>query len=1306
MVIRVTNLGRQSVFSARTPVSYMLTSNYNTVDEGSSFTITLETTALTDGTFVPYVITGISSSDISDEPLSGSFVVYNNRAELIINVSNDSLLEGETFQVSLENGQASTTVYINDIFLEPIPTYSFQGNVSSVNEGTLMTVTLTTENVPDNTLVAYNMTGITVDDITGAALTGYFTVLNNTSEINFTIAEDFTTEGSENLLITLDGNLASFEISISDTSTTPVGKVMTRSTSSVNEGQTFNITLTVTGLEVDPTGLQYPYTIYGTGITTGDIELVPMTGNFTLNSSGISVLSFTTTEDNTFESNETFRIELDDYPTVFTSVTIIDTSKPPQTFTLSSTVDGNPVTTVNEGQVLTITLTTENVSNQNITYTITGVTTADIGGVSLTGSFSLVSGVATKTFNITADNLTEGSETFTLTLNAYQESISVTLSDTSQNKINYNSQTITSYSTNYEATTKVAWGGDKFVTATTGAAFISYDGVNWHRQATTASLTHAGSDIAYVSAGTPYFVAVGTGSAISTSPDGITWTVRVAYNSGLNNLTQVASKGSTAVAVGLNGVLRYTTNMTTWTVGSSGVTSNITGIAANGTVFVFVTAGGVIRTSTDGISWITRTSGVTADLSGVAWNGTYFVAVGANGTMTVSSTGTTWTAVTTGITNNFSRIFVANGLLYSVVSSPASKFYRLAAASNPTTFANWVIYYTSSGDALYDGAYSSTLNTYVLKSVSRLWGGSTASGRAHIDAPLSGDMKSNTGIPYRLTSRIVDQWVEAGSSIYPSRTNLMYLTDTTTTYYGINFANTDMVVGSGGRIATGSSMSNLTLQTSGTTTNLFSAASISLSVYVVGGDSGLIRHSTDSGASWVTRTSNVTGRINNIVWNGSIAVAATNLGEITTSTNGSTWTARTSGTTTDIVFLKWFPSHNLFIYGTATGRIATSPDGITWTTRLTASGEVNSIVYDSDSGYLVAIKGVTTYSSLNGTSWSSMSVYGLNGTSPSSVRSGISLSKGGIVIDDGIYTSYARVSSDLTLSVDNYTAYIPVIKDLMHYNSYIYAVTSGGSVIRYNTSGKATYSKYISSSELYSISRSTTTTIVTTSQGTVVSSTIDDTAWTSRTTPYTSNESIRGSVWSGSLSLFVVVGDSGKIATSTAEGITWTQRTSGVTKTLNSVCVKGTGFCAVGRNGTILTSENGTTWVNRSLSGTLKSFNSVAYGENGVLVAVGDGIIASSTDDGATWQVVSSTSRVLRKIIYSNEGDNKKFVVLGSSTLDSITSVSYIYSFPSTGTGSISNLSTFTGSLYAISVIPNLQAAFAGDGSYLLISTI
>lgn len=98
-------------------------------------------------------------------------------------------------------------------------------------------------------------------------------------------------------------------------------------------------------------------------------------------------------------------------------------------------------TTVDEGDSLTITLTTTNVTNgTTVPYTITGgagFTAADVGLAVLTGNFNVSSNTASLNLNIANDFVTEGSETFTLTLNSITPAVAITITvnDTSTSTV-------------------------------------------------------------------------------------------------------------------------------------------------------------------------------------------------------------------------------------------------------------------------------------------------------------------------------------------------------------------------------------------------------------------------------------------------------------------------------------------------------------------------------------------------------------------------------------------------------------------------------------------------------------------------------------------------------------------------------------------------------------------------------------------------------------------------------------------------------------------------------------------------------
>jgi len=152
-------------------------------------------------------------------------------------------------------------------------------------------------------------------------------------------------------------------------------------------------------------------------------------------------------------------------------------------------------------------------------------------------------------------------------------------------------------------------------------------------------------------------------------------------------------------------------------------------------------------------------------------------------------------------------------------------------------------------------------------------------------------------------------------------------------------------------------------------------------IIVAGGNDGVLVSSTDSGATWSTRTSNFgVDQIRHINYGNGLFVAVGQNGKISTSSDGITWTARTAGVSTNSLYYVAYLNSLWIAVGNGanggTGGITTSSDGITWTKRSTPStmgSELKSVTYGN--GYYVAVgnlNGTAGCYSTNGTSWSTM----------------------------------------------------------------------------------------------------------------------------------------------------------------------------------------------------------------------------------------------------------------------------------------------------------------------------------------------
>ena len=398
--------------------------------------VKLNTTNVPDGTVLPYTVTGIDSNDLivgtqtvngipnvvlSD--VTGNFIV-GTTDELNFGLSADGVTEGpEVFSMSLDNGRSNTIeITINDTST-PIEYYTLQVPPTA-NEGDTIDVTLTTLNAPPGRLIPWKINKSTLsgqtnlDDFVGlASLSGNFVVpfTNSIITSSFTFAEDFVTEGTETMELSIGTNVEnSVRVNVRDfcqvfdTSTALPDAYLLQAnggdSATINEGDTVRITLSTQNIA---DGTELPYTI--TGVSPIDINPPSLTGKFIIGS--LSAVDIIATQDSTTEGTEVMNLALDN-GRVNIDTTILDTSQSaPATFAISS----NKASVI-EGESFTITLNTTNVADgTSVLYDISGIDQSDISE-NLTGNFTVNSNTASQTFNIINDGSTEGNETLTFTL--------------------------------------------------------------------------------------------------------------------------------------------------------------------------------------------------------------------------------------------------------------------------------------------------------------------------------------------------------------------------------------------------------------------------------------------------------------------------------------------------------------------------------------------------------------------------------------------------------------------------------------------------------------------------------------------------------------------------------------------------------------------------------------------------------------------------------------------------------------------------------------------------------------------------
>ena len=143
-----------------------------------------------------------------------------------------------------------------------------------------------------------------------------------------------------------------------------------------------------------------------------------------------------------------------------------------------------------------------------------------------------------------------------------------------------------------------------------------------------------------------------------------------------------------------------------------------------------------------------------------------------------------------------------------------------------------------------------------------------------------------------------------------------------------------------------------------------------LGLFVAVANSGTSQVMTSSdGFTWTLRTT-PTNTWRYVIWVPELGLfVATAIGDgivttnIMTSDNGTTWTARTTPTTNQLRGVAWSAELGLLVAVSDTGtanRVITSPDGITWTTRTTNDNNWQSVCWAPEIGLFVAVASTGT----------------------------------------------------------------------------------------------------------------------------------------------------------------------------------------------------------------------------------------------------------------------------------------------------------------------------------------------------------
>lgn len=204
---------------------------------------------------------------------------------------------------------------------------------------------------------------------------------------------------------------------------------------SVNEGETIIFTLSTTMLD---TGTVVPYTI--TGVALADLSSGALTGSFTTDATGKSVLQIQLANDNLTEGIETLTITLNG-KNISKSVTINDTSVLVPTYDTGwyddPTGANSKLTSANEGDIIFLVIKTTNVPNGtsvNIQLEGNGINIDDFNGNSLNDTFAINNNIGYMRCVLADDVVTEDTEILTAIAkinNVIISSSTISINDTS-----------------------------------------------------------------------------------------------------------------------------------------------------------------------------------------------------------------------------------------------------------------------------------------------------------------------------------------------------------------------------------------------------------------------------------------------------------------------------------------------------------------------------------------------------------------------------------------------------------------------------------------------------------------------------------------------------------------------------------------------------------------------------------------------------------------------------------------------------------------------------------------------------------
>lgn len=494
------------------------------------------------------------------------------------------------------------------------------------------------------------------------------------------------------------------------------------------------------------------------------------------------------------------------------------------------------------------------------------------------------------------------------------------------------------YGVDYHSSTFLAVGASGLIAA-------SSNGTTWPASATS---TGAGTSLRQSAYSGSLYVAVGDGGKIVTSSNLTSWTVTTSGTTqNLRSVIYVSGKGF--IAVGASGTIVTSSDGTTWTTLASVTSRDLNYITYSAELDLLVAVGSnnTILTSNNATSWTVRVpSGAITNLLGVAWASglSLLVATTENRRIYTSPDGVAWTLAGLTLDENGTRIdynattgFLtsgANGYIATAIKDPLTVSSTTVSSDRSLAALNA----EAKSPTITPGATSVRVDFYGYRDIT----GTTANGAPSVTLTAYNETDSANAVTPVVASMALGAWT-ARSSL-TGRVNSIA--------YG---RGTYVAVGAGGKIWTSPSyLGPWTERSSGTSSDLNSITygkdASGIGVFVAVGVGGIAVTSITPTTSWTARSTGLATM--NAVTNGGgtfVAVGASGaIRYITATPHGSTaWTTVTAGSAT-LNGVAYSAGTAQWVAVGNSGAMYYSSNGTTWTSKTSgfSTTNINAVATD------------------------------------------------------------------------------------------------------------------------------------------------------------------------------------------------------------------------------------------------------------------------------------------------------------------------------------------------------------------------